>query len=161
MPARKSSGYYGFKVIGTLKLVSGVIAVIAGMGAFHFLTHEPGPKLERAASHLGLDPQNHLIHTLISTITGIDRTHLRALEAGTFFYAFLHLLEGIGLILEKTWAGYLVVIATSTLVPFEIYEIARRPTPLRFAFFFLNVGIVIYLIVILRKEHIQRAGPPI
>jgi uncharacterized membrane protein (DUF2068 family) len=157
MPARKTSGYYGFKVIGTLKLFSGVLAAIAALGAFHFLTHEPGPKLERAVTHLGLDPQNYLIHTAISKVTGIDRTHLRALEVGTFLYAFLHLLEGIGLILEKTWAGYLVVIATSTLVPFEIYEIVKRPTPVRFALFLLNVAIVIYLIVILRKEHIRRA----
>ena len=56
------------------------------------------------------------------------------------------------MILEKTWAGYLVVIATSTLIPFEIYEIARKPTTLRFALFLLNVGIVIYLIVTLKES---------
>ena len=33
------------------------------------------------------------------------------------------------MILEQDWAGYLVVVATSSLIPFEIYEIARRPTP--------------------------------
>ncbi len=159
MPASGSSGYYGFKVIGTLKLLSGLLAVVVGMGATRFLAHDPGPKLERAVTHLGLDPQNHLIHSVISELTGLDQTHLRAIEAGTFFYALLHLLEGIGLILEKTWAGYLVVIATSTLVPFEIYEIIRKPTLLRFSLFLLNVGIVIYLIVTLRKEHsAARAG---
>jgi uncharacterized membrane protein (DUF2068 family) len=61
------------------------------------------------------------------------------------------------LILEHAWAGYLVVIATSTLVPFEIYEIVKKPTPLRFALFLLNVGIVLYLIVTIRKEHKNRA----
>jgi uncharacterized membrane protein (DUF2068 family) len=61
------------------------------------------------------------------------------------------------LILEQAWAGYLVVIATSTLVPFEIYEIAKKPTPLRFALFVLNIGIVVYLIVTIRKEHKNRA----
>ena len=52
------------------------------------------------------------------------------------------------------------MIATSTLIPFEIYEIARKPNPLRFSLFFLNIGIVIYLIVTLRKEHIERARHP-
>jgi uncharacterized membrane protein (DUF2068 family) len=157
MRTSKSPGYYGFKVIGILKLFSGLIALVVGIGAVRFLAHDPGPKIERALSHLGLDPQNQLIHTVISALSGIDRTRLRAIEAGTFFYALLHCLEGIGLILEKTCAGYLVVIATSTLIPFEIYEIVRKPTPLRFALFFLNVGIVIYLIVALRKEHFNRA----
>ena len=157
MPARSSSGYYGFKAIGALKLLSGLIALAAGMGATRFLAHDPGPKLERVVTHLGLDPQNHLIHDVITKLTGLDPTHLRAIEAGTFFYAILHLIEGIGLILEQDWAGYLVVIATSTLIPFEIYEIGKKPTPVRFALFLLNVGIVVYLIVTIRKEHKHRA----
>jgi uncharacterized membrane protein (DUF2068 family) len=159
MPARSTTGYYGFKVIGTLKLLSGLIALAVGIGATRFLEHEPGPKLERAVTHLGLDPHNQIIHGAISRLTGMDRKHLQAIEVGTFFYALLHLIEGIGLILEQDWAGYLVVVATSTLVPFEIYEITRKPTPLRFALFLLNVGIVIYLIVTIRKEHLNRAKP--
>ena len=55
----------------------------------------------RAVTHLGLDPQNELVHTVISKLTDIDPTRLRAIEAGTFFYATLHTFEGIGLILEK------------------------------------------------------------
>ena len=157
MPARASSGYYGFKVIGSMKLLSGLIALAVALGATRFLAHDPGPKLERAVTHLGLDPQNYMIHTAISKLTGMDRAHLRAIEAGTFFYALLHLIEGIGLLFEKDWAGYLVVIATSSLVPFEIYEIAKKPTPLRFSLFLLNIGIVIYLIVTLRKEHANQA----
>ena len=140
MPAYRRTGYYGFKVIGTLKLLSGLIAVVAGLGAIRFLAHDPGPKLERAVTHLGLDPQNQPHPCRDLRAHRLDRTHLRAIQAGTFFYAILHSFEGIGLILEKTWAGYLVVIATSTLVPFEIYEIARRPTALRFSLFFFNVG---------------------
>ena len=83
-----------------------------------------------------------------------------ALEAGTFFYALLHVIEGTGLILGKDWAGYLVIVATSSLVPFEIYEIAHKISLLRIAIFVLNVGIVIYLIVTLRKERQARTGHP-
>ena len=97
MPAPPSSGYYGFKVIGTLKLLSGLLALAVGIGAVRFLDHDPGPKLERAVTHLGLDPQNEVIHRVMSAITGIDRTHLRAIQAGTFFYALLHTIEGVGL----------------------------------------------------------------
>ena len=72
-PPFRAAGYYGFKVIGTLKLISGLIAVAVGIGALRFLAHDPGPKLERAVTHLGLDPQNHFIHAVISRLTGIDR----------------------------------------------------------------------------------------
>ena len=159
MPARSSPGYYGFKVIGALKLLSGLIALAAGIGAVRFLAHDPGPKLERAVTHLGLDPQNHLIHTVISAADRHRPNHLRAIEAGTFFYALLHMIEGIGLLLEQDWAGYLVVIATSSLIPFEIYEIAKKTNvSCDVRLFLLNVGIVIYLIVTLKREHQLRAG---
>jgi uncharacterized membrane protein (DUF2068 family) len=157
MPARSTSGYYGFKVIGSLKLLSGVIALAVGIGAVRFLDHDPGPKLERAVTHLGLDPRNEVIHRVVSGLTGIDRTRLRAIQAGTFFYALLHTIEGIGLLLERDWAGYLVVIATSSLIPFEIYEIAKKPGPTRIALFVLNVAIVIYLIVTLKRERANRS----
>lgn len=157
MPARSSSGYYGFKVIGALKLLSGLIAVFVGIGTVRFLDHDPGPKLERAVTHLGLDPHNEVIHGVISWITGVDRTHLRAIQAGTFFYALLHLIEGIGLLLEQDWAGYLVVIATSSLIPFEIYEFVKKSSLIRIALFVLNVGIVIYLIATLKRERANRS----
>ena len=128
------------------------------MGVLRFLGHDPGPQLERAVSHLGLDPHNHIIHSVISRLTGIDRTHLRAIEAGTFFYAILHLIEGIGLILERDWAGYLVVIATSSLIPFEIYEILQNTNSLRITLLIVNVAIVIYLIANLRKKPFTTAN---
>jgi uncharacterized membrane protein (DUF2068 family) len=159
MKHHSKPGYFGFKVIGTLKLISGALALAVGIGVVRFLDHDPGPRAERVVIHLGLDPHNHVIHTLISRLTGIDRAHLRAIRVGTFFYALLHLVEGIGLILGKDWAGYLVIVATSSLIPFEIYEIVRRTNLLRVSLFVLNVGIVIYLIVTLRREHQARRGP--
>lgn len=159
MQHHSKPGYFGFKVIGTLKLISGALALAVGIGLVRFLDHDPGPRAERVVIHLGLDPHNQVIHSLIGRLTGIDRAHLRAIRAGTFFYALLHLVEGIGLILGRDWAGYLVIAATSSLIPFEIYEIVRRTNLLRVSLFVLNVGIVIYLIITLRREHRARQGP--
>ena len=146
----------GLKIIGVLKLISGATALLVGVGVFRFLGHDPGPHVERIITHLGLDPNNHIIHEAISRITGIDRSHLRALEIGTFFYAVLHTVEGIGLILGYDWAEYLVIVATGSLIPFELYEIARKFTLIRVALFVVNVAIVIYLILTLRKDRRER-----
>jgi uncharacterized membrane protein (DUF2068 family) len=154
LPSR--SGYFGFRVIGCVKLASGLIAVVLGMAFVRFVNHNPGQSIERWSAHLGLDPQNHLIHRVITALTGIDRSRLRAIQAGTFFYALLHLIEGIGLILERDWAGYLVVFATSSLVPFEIYEIIQKHSWIRIAVLIVNLGIVAYLVVQLRTHHAAR-----
>jgi uncharacterized membrane protein (DUF2068 family) len=158
MAASSRPRHAGLQVIGVLKLISGATALLVGVGILHFLGHDPGPHAERIITHLGLDPNNHIIHEAISRITGIDRAHLRALEIGTFFYAGLHTVEGIGLILGYHWAEYLVIVATGSLIPFEIYEIARKPTLVRVTLFVVNVAIVIYLIYILRKDRRSRVA---
>jgi uncharacterized membrane protein (DUF2068 family) len=69
------------------------------------------------------------------------------------------LVEGIGLILERHWASYLVIVATSSLIPFEIYEIVQKHSVVRIALLLLNCGIVVYLIAALRKQHASRSKP--
>jgi uncharacterized membrane protein (DUF2068 family) len=157
LPSR--SGYFGFRVIGFLKLASGLLALILGLYFVRFVTHDPGQAIERWSAHHGLDPHNHFINLIISTLTGIDRTRLRAIQAGTFFYAILHLIEGIGLILERDWAGYLVVIATGSLIPFEIYEIVQKHSAVRIAVLIVNLAIVVYLVIQLKKHHAARKKP--
>jgi uncharacterized membrane protein (DUF2068 family) len=156
----KRAGYFGFRVLGFLKLASGLLAVVMGLAFVRFVHHDPGETIERFSAHFGLDPHNHLINRLISAITGLDRSHLRAIQAGTFFYATLHVIEGIGLILERDWAGYLVVVATSSLIPFELYEIVQKQSWVRIAILIVNLGIVAYLIFELRKHHAARKKPP-
>lgn len=146
----------GLRVIGVLKLISGATALLVGVGVFRFLGHDPGPHAERILIHLGLDPNNRFIHGLISWITGIDRSKLRALEVGTYFYAALHTIEGTGLILGYHWAEYLVVVATGLLVPFELYELARKLTWIRAGILALNIAIVVYLVYILRRDRRAR-----
>ena len=153
------SGYIGFRVIGALKLLSGAAAVVLGIGILRVLRTTPSPAWNDSSPTWDLTPTTISIHSVISRLTGIDKAHLRAVAAGTFFYALLHLVEGIGLILERHWAGYLVIVATSSLIPFEIYEISQKQSLLRISLLILNFGIVIYLIAALRKQHADRSRP--
>jgi uncharacterized membrane protein (DUF2068 family) len=151
-------GYLGFEVIGIYKLISGAMALAVGIGAVRFFDHDPGPRAERIITHLGLDTQNQVVHAVLSRVTGIDHKHLALIEAGTFCYALLHLIEGVGLILRRDWAGYLVIGATSSLIPIEIYEIARKHSALRIGLLIANAAIVLYLIATLRRRHQIRAA---
>ena len=80
-----------------------------------------------------------------------DRIELAALAS--FAYAALFIVEGIGLWMQKDWAEYLTIIATTSFIPFEVWEIVKRVTALRVALVISNTAIVIYLIVRLTREH--------
>ncbi|HET7296266.1 MAG TPA: DUF2127 domain-containing protein, partial [Gemmatimonadales bacterium] len=77
---------------------------------------------------------------------------LKEISAGTFFYAALLLTEGTGLLLARRWAEYFTVIVTGSFIPLEVYELAKRITLTRLSVIGINVAIVWYLVVRLRRE---------
>jgi uncharacterized membrane protein (DUF2068 family) len=148
----------GLRVVGAMKLSSGVLLAAAGFGIFRYINRDLGASLEHFISRLHLDPENRVLHTVISQVASIDHKHLVAIGAGTFFYAFLHLVEGTGLLLLRRWAEYFTVIITGSLIPVEGYEIIRKVTPIRVAVLLVNVGIVAYLVFQLLREKRARAS---
>jgi uncharacterized membrane protein (DUF2068 family) len=57
------------------------------------------------------------------------------------------------LLAEKKWAEYVTVTITGSLIPFEIYEIARHVSPIRIGVLAANVAVVVYLVVLLRRQR--------
>jgi uncharacterized membrane protein (DUF2068 family) len=143
---------FGFRLIGAFKLLSGVLFLGVGFGLPRLFDGDVATRLERAISLMRLDPDNHFVHSVISRVAGINRHQLHQIQAGTFFYALLHLVEGTGLVLGYRWAGFLTVVATSSLIPFEAYTIWRKFDFWKLAVLAANVAIVVYVIIKLRKE---------
>ena len=154
----ESRGPLGFRIIGALKLSTGLLLFGAWLGMFRVFKSDLAVQLEWAIRHLKLDPDNRVFHKAFDFVSGLDRKHLRAIEAGTFFYALLHVVEGTGLVFERSWAGYLTIVATGSLVPFEAYEIYHKVNPLKIFVLAVNIGFVIYLAVKLRQEHREAAA---
>jgi uncharacterized membrane protein (DUF2068 family) len=73
-------------------------------------------------------------------------THLIVLALIFFAYASLEAVEGVGLWLNKRWAEYLTFVATSLLIPYELYELYLRVSVLKLVAFVLNVLVVAYLL---------------
>jgi uncharacterized membrane protein (DUF2068 family) len=72
--------------------------------------------------------------------------HLVVLGLAASAYALLEATEGVGLWFGKRWAEYLAVVATSVLLPFEIWELSISVTTLKLIAFVINVAVVVYLL---------------
>jgi uncharacterized membrane protein (DUF2068 family) len=72
--------------------------------------------------------------------------HLVALGLAATAYALLEATEGVGLWMGKRWAEYLTLVATSVLLPFEIWELSISVTTLKMIAFVINVAVVVYLL---------------
>jgi uncharacterized membrane protein (DUF2068 family) len=92
------------------------------------------------------------VQTIAEKLEGVGKTQLIMFSLGSFCYSGLQLTEGIGLWMQKRWAEFLTVIATSLLIPVEIYEMYEKFTWVRLIIFAVNIFIVWYLAMRLKDE---------
>jgi uncharacterized membrane protein (DUF2068 family) len=73
--------------------------------------------------------------------------HLRVLGVALLAFAALEAAEMVGLWLNKRWAEYLTFIATTALVPFEVYELTNGVSVFKIIALIINVAVVLYLLL--------------
>jgi uncharacterized membrane protein (DUF2068 family) len=99
-----------------------------------------------------LDPRKPFIRHILDRLGSLRRHEVRIFGVGALGYGVLELIEGVGLWLRQRWAEWLTVIATSLLIPLEVYELVRQPTALKAIGITVNVLIVLYLIRVVRRR---------
>lgn len=79
--------------------------------------------------------------------------HVKFVAAASFADAALSAVEGLSLRAGRWWAPWLVVIATGSLLPWEVWEVLRRPTWGRALILLVNTAVVAYLLRGVAREH--------
>jgi uncharacterized membrane protein (DUF2068 family) len=129
-------------VLLVVGLVRGPEAMSATFAQMIF-DHAPGAWALRAA-------------TLI-VLTGTSG-HVKVAVAVAAGDAALSAFEGLALRAGRWWAPWLVVVATFALIPVEIWEIIRKPGPVRGVILVLNWAILVYLLRTALHEHRDRVA---
>src|ERR1700722_13542478 len=142
----------GVRLVAAFKLFKGLVLFAVGIGAARLLHKDMAFEVERWADIFRVDPHNHYIHRLLERFSILDARKLRELSVGTFFYSALLLTEGTGLLLGKRWAEYFTIITTSSFIPLEVYELSKRISRPRLIVLLLNIAVVVYLAIELRRK---------
>jgi len=149
----KSSDSRLVRAIAVFKLLKAILMIAVGVGTLKLLHRDVASVLEHWVTMLGLDPGNEYIDRLLEKAANLSPNKIKGLGIVSFIYAGLFLTEGIGLWLVKHWAEWFTIIITSSLVPFEVYEIHRHPTPIKMLVLVINVAVVGYLLYRIRSER--------
>lgn len=154
MPEGKLHGP-GLRIIAAFKLLKACSLIALGVGALKLLHRDVAAVVEHWINMFQVDPRNHFINLLLTKLSNFDDRRLKALSVGTFIYAGIFLVEGVGLTLQKRWAEYFTIITTSSLLPIEIYELLKRASIGRSLALVVNLAVVAYLIFELRRFRKQ------
>ena len=139
-------------LLAAVKLFKGLLLFIVAIKLLTLLGRDVDIWFADFIARHRIDPENKLVHMIIEKIAGVDNKQLILFSVGSFLYSGLQLTEGIGLWFEKRWAEMLTVIATSLLIPIEIYEISEKFTWLRVGALVVNLFVVWYLATRLKDE---------
>lgn len=144
----------GLLLIGLFKLGKSILFFCIGIGAIHMLHKDLGEVVMRVAMALKFDPESRFVALVLNKVDLIDVHKLKLIGLGTFAYSMVALTEGVGLMLEKVWAEYLTLILTISFLPWELYELVRRPNWFRLSLLLINLAVLAYLVWLLRQKRL-------
>ena len=147
----------GLVLIIAYKLTKGILWFVIASVLLVMMRMGLSAKLEDAAENLRQHSQAWAIRlaellTKASTPRGLVTIVVALFADGT-----LTLVEGWALIHGHWWGPWLVVVATGSLLPFEVVALARHPHVGRALILVVNLAIVAYLIRQALREHRARA----
>ena len=143
----------GLLAIGLLKLFEAIFFFLVGVGAIHFLHRDLGEAATRLAERLKFDLDGRMMTWVMDHLDDITAHRLKQIGVATFLYAGLRIAEGVGLVMEKVWAEHLTVGVTTAFLPWELYEIVRRPDWIRVC---LLLVVLAYLLWSLRRARLGK-----
>lgn len=145
-----------------------VVLVLLGIGVEIFAAHESSLRgayyrilsdIQRGVAGGPVQSTGHvgILHE-VDRLFSLRSGALREVGAALLGYGLLEGIEAVGLWYTKRWAEYLTFIATTVLLPFEIYELATRVSVLKVIGFIINIAVVIYLLYAKRLFGLRGGG---
>lgn len=160
VPAR----HRGLLLIAIYEFTKGVLLILVAISLLRMLDRDLEAVVRHWAHVLRMDLHHRIVEKLAARAGLIDPHALKQLSALAFFTGSVHLVQGVGLYLNKRWAEYLTVVATSAFIPLEVKEVFHHVGPVRCLVLAGNVALVVYLIVLLWRRrsagHGTAAVPP-
>jgi uncharacterized membrane protein (DUF2068 family) len=145
----------GLLLVGLFKLSKAIFFTALGAGALHLVHRNIGDLVMRIVDALPVDPEGRLVSLLMDKADLIDTRHLRQAGVLSCLYAVVCVVEGTGLMLEKTWAEYFTTFLTAAALPWEIYELFAHFSGFRVGLLLVNLGVLGYLLWFLKRKRLE------
>lgn len=136
----------GLRVIAVYKAIKSIGLIVVAFVAFGLHKEKNFDHLVYMLQHLSLADTDGLRWKLVQLLERMGPGKFVAIGSVALGYAAIFATEGTGLWLRKHWAEWFTVVATGSLIPFEIYEMIHKFSPLKLGALMANVAIVIYLV---------------
>ncbi len=147
----------GLRTVASLELTKGLVVLLLGFGAVSLVHKDAWDIAEALLRFLHVNPDRHYAQVFLNLADDVTDARLWALAAGAAAYSLIRFVEAYGLWNERIWAEWFALISGALYVPFEGYELIRRPTMIRLAVLLVNLGIVLYMVYLRLSARVEAA----
>jgi uncharacterized membrane protein (DUF2068 family) len=142
-----------------VEFFKGLVVLLAGFGVLSLVHRDVWDVAESFLEWLNVDPDTRYAKVFLSLADQVTDTKLWAVALVAAAYSSLRFIEAYGLWGEKAWAEWLALISGAIYLPFEVYELARRPDWIRLTILVVNLAVVLFMayLRIQARTRVERA----
>ena len=146
----------GLRLIALIKLGKAALLLATSYGLYKLLNPDLVDHLHEWLNSLTDTFERRLLERGLDWADELGTARIHGILVVTGVYTSILVTEGVGLWLRQVWAEWLTVLASASLIPFELWHLfsGKSHSPLAvLAATTLNVVIVIYLARQLRRTY--------
>ncbi|MBP8259021.1 MAG: DUF2127 domain-containing protein [Verrucomicrobia bacterium] len=138
-----------YAIVG-FKLLKGFLLLALALGVYRLAGDDLPALYDQALRLIRLDPEKEFFVQLAHKVSTITPANIRWVAVGTGLYSLFSLVEGFGLILRVSWAGWLAIGESLFFIPIEIRKLHHAYSTTVLIILILNIFIFCYLF---RNRH--------
>ncbi|MGC2366258.1 MAG: DUF2127 domain-containing protein [Candidatus Sulfotelmatobacter sp.] len=143
-------------MVASFEFIKGVFVLLIGLSAILLVHKDTWVIAESLLALLHISTGRHSAQLFLDFADSLTDARLWAAARLAFAYSVLRFAEAYGLWKQRTWAEWIAFGSGTLLFPLEIRELLRGITLIRSMVFVVNLGIVLYMLFLLRAERQRR-----
>ncbi len=155
----KSADHHkGLRAIAILEASKGIVVLIVGMGLLLTFGEDGKASAIQLIHYLHLNPTGDYAGRFIRAMARLEESQLSLVVGVASIYSAARFIEAYGLWMQRRWAEWFAALSGAIYIPIELYELYYRPSWITFGALLLNIGIVGYMVWVLRESKLRKTS---
>jgi uncharacterized membrane protein (DUF2068 family) len=149
----------GLRLIASIEILKGTLVVVGTLALLRLVHRDIGEIAANLLDKFHVPPGASLATYVLQGADSVTPDKIKALIGFAIIYSTIRFVEGYGLWLARVWAEWFAIISGTVYLPFEIFELIRRPSMLHLGVLLINVAIVLYMASLRYRSKRHSSGP--
>jgi uncharacterized membrane protein (DUF2068 family) len=145
VPQSSAGHVAALRAVAVFEFAKGLLVMLLACGLFSLVHKDVALEAERLVRHFHLNPYHHFSRIFIDAASQLSSARLWGLAFLALAYSCVRFFEAYGLWHARAWAEWFALLSGAIYLPFEIYELVRKPTPLHWLVLVTNCLVVLYM----------------